>query len=372
MAIPIWTSSAGTIAEIDEGVAYTNTLTAVDADDDILTFSVVAGSLPSGLVLSTAGVISGTPDEVSKRTESRFVVRVTDGTDSVDRTFTLFVNGADAPVWSTAAGSLGIVQDGLFVDKQLVATDADDNIKFYKVVEGALPPSVDLNTQTGRLTGVIDPIELNTYDSTNVGWDATAFDQTQPFDLIVRSGSIDRLWEFTVRVSDGVAHADRKFSLDVRGRSNDKADTTKILADATAITADASDARGLYFVQDSGSLATLTHSNYHIVKIDTKDPDDALGLSGGNTITYSLLDQNLDSTTSSLPPGMSLDYATGEVYGTVPYTLDAETTYNFSIRAEKTNPLFGLQFVERQFAITIRGANYGAISWNTVDRELII
>ena len=169
-----------------------------------------------------------------------------------------------------------------------------------------------------------------------------------------------------------MAHSDRIFSLDVRGRSTDKADTTKVLADATAITADASDARGLYFVQDSGSLATLTHSNYHIVKIDIKDPDDALGLSGGNTITYSVLDQNLDSTTSSLPPGMTIDYATGELYGTVPYTVDAETTYNFSIRAEKTNPLFGLQFVERQFAITIRGANYGAITWTTVDRELII
>ena len=372
MAIPIWTSSAGVIAEIDEGVAYSNTLTAVDSDDDILTFSVVAGSLPDGLVLSTAGVISGTPDEVSKRTEKKFVVRVTDGSSSVDRTFTLFVNGADAPVWGTDAGSLGIVQDGLYVDKQLVATDADDNIKFYKVIEGSLPPALELNEETGRLTGVIDPIELASYDSTNTGFDAVAWDTTQPWDLIVRSGSVDRLWEFTVRVSDGVAHSDRVFSLDVRGRSIHKADTTKVLADANGITADVSDARGLYFVQDSGSLATLTHSNYHIVKIDIKDPDDALGLSGGNTITYSVLDQNLDSTTSSLPPGMSLDYATGELYGNVPYILDAETTYNFSLRAEKTNPLFGLQFVERQFAITIRGANYGAISWNTVDRELII
>ena len=372
MAKPTWTTPAGTIATIDEGVAYTKTLVASDSDSDILSYSIIAGKLPSGLTLSTAGVISGTPTEVSRRIESTFEVIVTDGTKSVDRTFKFFVEGADAPVWGTEAGSLGIVRDGTFFDFQLVATDGDNNIKFYKVIDGALPPKVILNTDTGKLSGVIDPVEIASYDSTNLGWDAVAFDDTQPFDLIIRSGSIDRLYEFTIRVSDGTTHADRVFSLDVRGGSTLRSDTSNVLADATGVTADASDVRGLFFVQPAGSLGAIKHSTYAIIKIDTIDPDDALGLSGGNTITYSLLENNLDSTQSELPPGMSLDFDTGEIYGVVGYQVEDEKVYNFSLRAEKTNPFFAPQTVERQFSVTVRGVGFKKITFDKVERELVL
>ena len=43
MAKPTWTTPAGTIATIDEGVAYTKTLVASDSDSDILSYSIIAG-----------------------------------------------------------------------------------------------------------------------------------------------------------------------------------------------------------------------------------------------------------------------------------------------------------------------------------------
>ena len=61
MAI-IWTTTAGSLGTIEERVAYTKTLTATGATS----FSVLAGSLPSGLYLTTTGVLKGTPSEVAQ------------------------------------------------------------------------------------------------------------------------------------------------------------------------------------------------------------------------------------------------------------------------------------------------------------------
>jgi len=371
MAIPIWITAAGTIAEIDEGVAYSLTLSATDSDNDTLTYTVVAGALPDGLTLATNGIISGTPDEVARRTEKQFVVRVTDGVNSVDRTFKLFVLGSDAPTWSTSAGSLGIIQDGEFFDYQLQASDADNDIKFYKIISGELPDDVTLDTNTGKLSGLILPVAESNFDSTNLGWDVQAWD-TYYFDHIVRTGSIDRLYGFTVRVSDGVSHSDRVFTIDVRGTSNKKTDTDQTSADNTLVTADESDVRPMHFVQPAGELARITHENYQIVNIDVVDPDDALGAAGATTLTYELLTENADSTVSELPTGMILDTATGEVYGSLTSFTPAETKFTFTVRVTKSSPLFVDQTVDREFNIVVLGSAFSSVTWNAVDRELVL
>lgn len=61
-AVPVW-STAATLPAISNGTAYTTTLVANDPDNQTpLTYSVVSGSLPTGLSLDGAtGVVSGTP-----------------------------------------------------------------------------------------------------------------------------------------------------------------------------------------------------------------------------------------------------------------------------------------------------------------------
>ena len=365
MAKPIWTTPAGSLGEIQEGVSYTKQLVATDADADSLTYSIIAGALPSGLDLSSAGVISGFPNEVAIRTEKEFVVRVTDGTDSVDQTFKLFVQGSDAPTWITPAGSLGTVADGQFFSSQLEATDTDGDIRFYRLDSGNLPAGVTLNTTTGLVSGVVDPVPLESFDSTQIGWDAVAFDDTQYFDQIIRLGSINTNYEFNVSVSDGINYTQRAFSIFVKGTSAIKADTEDTTADTTGITADASDIRGIVFVQPAGLLATIKHQNYNIIKIDTIDPDEALGLAGVTTVTFSIQ-------SGTLPTGMQIDAGTGELYGVVSNFVASETTFTFTVRVTKTVEGYEDSIADREYSVVVQGSGYGQITWNSSLEEIYI
>lgn len=87
---PTWTTASGALTAAVSGTAYSLTLAATA--DSAKTFSVQTGSLPTGLSLSSAGVISGTPTDTSS-TNYSFTVRVTDAEgQTADRAFTLQVN----------------------------------------------------------------------------------------------------------------------------------------------------------------------------------------------------------------------------------------------------------------------------------------
>ena len=133
MSTPVWTTTAGKLASIDEQVAYSLQLEANTADSTALTYSVIAGSLPSGMELTSTGLLTGIPAEVSKRTRYTFVVRATAGTKITDRTFYLDVSGADTPTFTTASGQLKMedstrvglywILDGGQMSVQIQATD---------------------------------------------------------------------------------------------------------------------------------------------------------------------------------------------------------------------------------------------------------
>ena len=106
MSTPVWTTTAGKIASIDEQVAYSLQLEANTSDSTAITYSVIAGSLPAGMQVTSTGLLTGTPAEVAKRQLYTFVVRATAGTTITDRTFSLDVKGADAPTFTTASGQL--------------------------------------------------------------------------------------------------------------------------------------------------------------------------------------------------------------------------------------------------------------------------
>ena len=81
-ASPTFTTAAGSIGNIyeTERGSKTFTIAATGADpQDTLSFAVTAGSLPSNMSMSTAGVISGTPNQVSagQTTTSTFTVTCT-------------------------------------------------------------------------------------------------------------------------------------------------------------------------------------------------------------------------------------------------------------------------------------------------------
>ena len=252
MATPVWSTTAGKIASIDEQSAFSLQLEANTSDSTAIAYSLIAGSLPPGMSLTSTGLLTGTPAEVAKRTLYTFVVRATAGSAITDRTFTLDVKGADAPVFTTVAGQLNkplstvyttdststtdstlttadvtgnvTVLDGSFIEFDIVATDTDtaagQNL-IYEIVDGALPPGVTMTTG-GKISGIVE-LAIDEAYGPQGGYDFDPFPDfsalnpddgglsTAPrniYDRTVISKSRSVNYDFIVRVTDGVSSVD--------------------------------------------------------------------------------------------------------------------------------------------------------------------
>ena len=142
-AAPVWVTTSP--IHYDFGTAWNGgSLSATDVDGgSSVTYSLVSGSLPSGITLSSNGVFTGTPT-TSQVSAS---IRATDsGGNYVDRTF-LFNK---KPVWVTT--SLAQATQGSAYSQTLSAGD-ETSISSYTLVSGTLPTGLSLNTSTGAITG---------------------------------------------------------------------------------------------------------------------------------------------------------------------------------------------------------------------------
>ncbi len=93
--LPAWQSPAANATIVDdyEAVTISNvTLSATDSDGGTVTYAVTSGSLPSGISLSSSGVISGTLPSVNANTNYNFTVTATDNeSQTATRSFTITV-----------------------------------------------------------------------------------------------------------------------------------------------------------------------------------------------------------------------------------------------------------------------------------------
>ena len=167
-----------------------------------------------------------------------------------------------------------------------------------------------------------------------------------------------------MRVSDGIAFADRTFNLDVRGLGATKVDDTNTTADTNQITADFSDVRSIHFTQ-SGLIATLSSDDYHIIPITIIEPDAGLGLDGATTVRYNIID-------GAFPPGMQINKVTGIIAGLVPSAIDDFTDYTFTIEVTKTSAIFGEDKSTQEMTVRITGSEYNSITWNIPVKELVL
>ena len=120
---PVWSTSAGTLATINDTATGTHaTVAATDADGETITYSVVSGALPGNVSLNTStGAISGDPTNIDNSTTYTFELGASDGTDTVNRTFNIIVNpvldgstSARAATTAQALYNLGITTNGVY------------------------------------------------------------------------------------------------------------------------------------------------------------------------------------------------------------------------------------------------------------------
>ena len=359
MATPVWTTTAGKIATIDEQVAFSLQLEANTSDSTAITYSLIAGSLPAGMQVTTDGLLTGTPAEVAKRTLYTFVVRATAGTSITDRTFSLDVQGADAPTFTTASGQLQLddstsvglfwVIDGSSVSLQMQATDSDTRAGqqlVYEITQGQLPPGVTMS-KTGLISGIVQLTPDEKY-GTRGGYDASleAYDDVV-YDRTVTTKSVSKNYDFIVRVSDGTSFVEQNNSIFVYSADFWRVSNTAITIDLTEIdgsplTMDLSANRRPVF-RTGSDLGTFRHDNALVIKIDVEDFDALQG-----DLEYSIQ-------SGSLPPGINIDINSGELYGQLARQSAVEVDYNFTIRANRTISSELNVFTDQAFTMKVIG-----------------
>jgi len=359
MATPVWSTTAGKIATIDEQVAYSLQLEANTSDSTAITYSVIAGSLPAGMQVTTDGLLTGTPAEVAKRTLYTFVVRATAGTAVTDRTFSLDVQGADAPTFTTASGQLRLddstsvglywVIDGSSVSFQVQATDTDtaagQNL-VYEIVRGSLPPGVTMS-KSGLISGIVELTEdqkfgeRGGFDANNEDYDDVVYDKT------VTTKSISKNFDFIVRVSDGTSFVEQNNSIFVYSADYWRVSNSQITIDMTEIdgsplTMDLSGNRRPVF-RTGSDLGTFRHDNALVIKIDVEDFDPLQG-----DLEYSIQ-------SGSLPAGVSIDVNSGELYGQLARQSAVEVDYTFTVRANRVVSTGVNVFTDQNFTMKVIG-----------------
>jgi hypothetical protein len=190
----VWTTPAGTIGHYVDGVLVDLTLQYTDTSVyavDVVTL--IGGALPTGLSLSTAGVISGyiTPVANTTNTETlyTFTLKVSNGINSDVRTFNMVVYTralitadnthitadntyitadvftAQPPIILTPLGSIGSTRSDNFYAFQFIGEDFAGNA-FEFIATTDLPPGLTLDPNSGWLYGYIPygGINYETYD----------------------------------------------------------------------------------------------------------------------------------------------------------------------------------------------------------------
>ena len=258
-------------------------LSATDSNPhSTLTYSILAGNLPTGFELGADGTISGIPSAAYSQSSYftyEFKANVTNGIDKLVGVFSITIINKPQLKWATPIGTIANLGVGLPANLELQAIDlANDGATItYSLISGSLPIGLTFNSD-GTITGT--PSIDNT----------SSYITRQTYSFVVRAVA-----------SDGATVSDAQFSIIV---------TNTINTDFSWIT-------------PAGVLGTLPNGEFYKFPLQTQTS------SGATNITYSLV-------SGELPPGMQV-VPTGYIQGVptllYPIVVNSNETYRFTIRA---------------------------------------
>lgn len=368
MANVTWSTPAGSLGIVDELTFFSTQLEANTADSTSLTYSKIAGNLPPGIRLTSTGLLQGSPYEVATRSLYEFVIRASDGTTIADRSFSIQVQGADTPSFTTDSGQLDLsdstrvgnkwVLDGSYIEFQIQSTDTDTaagQTLVYDIKSGSLPPGVTMST-TGLISGIVELTEDERFGVYGGFDNAFGYDD-ETYDPTARTKSRSVNYEFIVRVSDGSSTVEQVNSIFVYTADFWKVDNNRITVDQTEfdgyplLMSLSSNRRPIF--QTEANLGTFRHDNRIVIKIDVVDFDPLQA-----DLEYSIV-------SGALPTGLSIDINSGEISGTLPIQSAVETEHTFTVRAAR-QPYNGVSVYEdKQFTMTVIGQIDVGIAFTT-------
>jgi hypothetical protein len=318
--LTVWTQLSGySLGTHQERVELNPSISLPTNGTTGVTYKLISGTLPGGIRL-VGSTLVGSPYEVSRPTEFKFCIRASKNGEISDRTFSITIEGADAPVFVSAEGALAIgefqqyyVMDSSYVDYQLEATDLDtaagQTLSFFIASNnGELPPGLIL-TQEGKIVGYVEPTiaipESAGDGSFDAGlFDAIAFDfgtvSSNGYDSYIydsvffdfnlsseRPKKLNRNYEFIVTVTDGDTYVKRKFGIFVVGDDYFRADNTTWLDGNGLFTADVTYLRTPSWITPR-NLGYFRANNYATISIDVYQTSEPVVLTLDATVDWKI------------------------------------------------------------------------------------
>lgn len=163
MQQPVWNTTAGSLGNFPSGTAFAYQLSASPQLPAVLvTYAVISGSLPDGLSMDSAGLISGTTVLITTEITNTFVVRATDNYGNIrDRTFSLTFSGTAVPSFTTTPGSIATILDSTWFEFPIQYNNPiSTNPVSIRKIGGLLPPGLEIN-EFGLIRGYADPPVIN-------------------------------------------------------------------------------------------------------------------------------------------------------------------------------------------------------------------
>ena len=221
---PVWTSTAQN-RRVSEGSTLSFQLRATDSDlpPQPLSYRLISG--PTGLTVSTNGVVSWRPTEEQGPSTNRVWVDVNDGIEGTSQEFDIVVQEQNLPPVWTPAGTLRVTE-GLRLSFQLKGTDSDLPAQglIYQLVSGptgltvttngllSWTPTVQQGPSTNRVrVSVKDPFTSVTQDVDIIVRDTDPAPAVATLEI---SGKPGGAWNLHLRATSGVSYQiDQSLSL---------------------------------------------------------------------------------------------------------------------------------------------------------------
>lgn len=358
MSVPIWLTPQGDLGIIPEQEYYEFFFDAYNPAGGNLTYSVISGSLPSGLEIRPNGTMLGIPVgrvagvtlAVPKVTTSTFTIRIKNNQNFVaDRTFSITVAGILPQTFTPTSANLGTYLDGTYVYIDINTIEPNRFLQStFSIIEGELPPGLSFNETTGIIKGYITPV-ISSQSAENTGFDNSAFD-ILGFDFT--GVSISKNYQFTIKADNTITIETQTYEIDVIAIGSLSADSTNYTADdVSIITADILGPKhNPVILNDEGLIATVRQNTNVQILIEALDYE-------ADALTYEIV-------SGSLPNNLSIDDTTGYIFGQIPFGQLGSTTYEFTVQVKKTNLPYYISD-PKTFTLKVLGQISDIVDWQT-------
>lgn len=343
MSAPIWLTNAGDLGVIPEEEYYEFFFDAYNPGGGSVQFSLISGSLPSGIELTEEGTMlgiptgraAGVPAAVSKVTTSTFTIRITNNQDLVaDRTFSITVAGILPQIIIPAASDLGSYLDGTYLYIDINTIEPNSYLEStFTILSGSLPQGVSLNSTTGIISGYIIPFVFPAQSA--------------------------QAYQFTIKADNGINLETKTYTLTILAICTITADNSTTVIGPSEFKADAigevtadilGPSHNPVILTIEGSLGNVFQNSQVEIQIDALDFEDD--------------DLSFELVSGYLPIGLSLNTNTGWIVGYLPYGTLGTSTYTFSVKCFKTsNPVY--YSATKAFSIRILGQITDILTWDT-------